>query len=239
MNDPGPSSAQNPVRFDILVASDHRRQGKEDDVSMPSGTQKVRLRFGRWRIGPVLVCMAALGACGRQPLPVPTPPPPEPSPFAIADEAFEHGEFAAAAPAYRRALAMGQADASDDRARALLRLSFMHAVPESSIWDIEQARSYLDQLVSEYPEAPEAGGVEALLELQSTVVFLQTRLAGLQATVSRLQSATVALEVNRNEQSTTIEDLTVELEHVSQQLAATETELSRLKEIDLGRRRVN
>jgi tetratricopeptide (TPR) repeat protein len=171
------------------------------------------------------VCTLTLGACSPQP---PALPPVEPSPFVQADAWFNSGDFAAAANAYRRALSVAEPPIDVDREQALFRLALIYALPESPVEDLVQAQALLNQLLAQYPETARAIEIRTLLDLRETV-------RDLSATIDALRSNLNLVEAGRTAQTETIGQLNSQLEQLRLQLEATETELGKLREIDLGR----
>ena len=172
------------------------------------------------------VCILALSACGPQPTPL---PPPEPNPFTGAEAAFGAGDYASAANGYRRSLIVEDPRIEVNREQALFRLALIHALPDSPLEDMDQARTFLDELVTKFPDTSHEVEIRSLLALQSTI-------AASSSTIETLRSTMDRLETNLDQQTDTIGQLNDQLEQLEQRLEETETELEKLKEIDLGRR---
>lgn len=117
-----------------------------------------------------------------------------------ADALYEAGDYPDAALTYRAVLAEQPAEATD---RVLFRLAMIHLLPSSEVNDPEAGRSYLDQLVSSFPDSPLAEPARLVLDLQDRLDTLDER-ADKQADridrLSRQLEALKRIDIERSKQ---------------------------------------
>jgi hypothetical protein len=156
------------------------------------------------------------------------------------DQAFEAGDYAAAAAAYEHALQHDPAARGD--ACLLLHLGLAYGLPTSPVHNATKALAVLRDVAARLPET-RAGREAALLvphleqevRLAGAVAAAQARITDLEGEVSKahLQASALDAEVKaRDEQITRLRSSLVE---VASQLKRVRDELEQLKRIDLQR----
>ncbi len=176
------------------------------------------------------------------------------SAYSKADLSFEAGAFPAAASGYESYLA--SQPSGPDRTRILFRLALMYLSPESSVHDLEKARTTFGRLVEEDPGSPFSSLVAYAFYLERRVGELgrdlktaEEELGGLrhdleQAAETRdlaqdeLRARDQQLELRGrklNELTETLEGLRTEVQDRKQQMRRLAEALELLKEIDLKR----
>lgn len=169
-----------------------------------------------------------------------------------ADRLFAARDFAAAESAYREALRRDPTGPRQDR--ALYRLAVVYGLPESAVYDPEQAESCLERLLAQFPatdyELPARAWLATRRQLEEmerelaaqrrSITDRQTRLADLEARLAaaetrladhdrRAQAATALAEDRRRR----IAELEAALGRSTRRAERLERDLSELKRIDL------
>ena len=171
-----------------------------------------------------------------------------------ADDLLARGDWAGAAAAYHGALADGVPPA--DQERALLRLALIYALPESPLHEPARAEALLGRLAARGSAGPDGRAAALILaqerERRRLAADLAVESARADALAARLQAAESATAEAAGERAAAAEsaeakarqsaelrrragEIEVELARCREQVARLESELARLKAIDLER----
>ncbi len=161
------------------------------------------------------------------------------------DRLFESGDLTGARDAYLAQLEEQGSGRSAER--ALFRLGLIYLHPESPLFDPEEGETVLERLSAAEPTSAYARQASLLLGVQAEVNTLRAAVAEqaelrqeLESALSEARdSATLqevrfqAREKNLSNLSTALARLKKEIERLTEEVAAREDELERLKAIDL------
>lgn len=173
-------------------------------------------------------------------------------PLRRADDLLARGDYAGAAAAYQGALTGGVPPAEQER--ALLRLALIYALPESPLHEPARAQALLGQLAARQPAGPHGRAAALLLgqerDRRRLGAELAVERARADALAARLEAAESATAEAAGERATAAEsaeararesaelrrragELETELASCREEITRLESELARLKAIDL------
>ena len=178
------------------------------------------------------------------PAPPSVPEPPGPAPSAVTLDAalreFASGDYVSADRDFRRYLEMIPAGGSRDN--ALFYLGYIYASPSQQNWI--QARTFLTQLISEFPQSSLRPIAELILSIQDQSVQLSAEVSRANSQAAQLQREIAQLKNDSAQSSEKVTRLNSEVEQLRQKAQESEqiirqlnADLDRLIKIDQNRNR--
>ena len=176
------------------------------------------------------------------PTPIPSVPAPAPSAVALeaANRAFFLGDYDSAGREYSRYLEL--IPLAGNRGEALFRLGLIHTLPGRQDW--ARAGSFLNQLLSEFPQSPLRPEAQLILSLREQSVQLSADASRLTNEAAQLQGEVAQLKSNAAQSRDQLTRLSTEIDQLKQKAIEREerirqlnADLERLIRLDTNRPR--
>ncbi len=162
------------------------------------------------------------------------------------DRLFQQRRLVEAEAAYKNLLA-GKPSPERETERALYHLGLIYSMPDSPLYDLDQAQQVLQRLIDDHGQSPYALQASVIVALQLQVDRLREdlmsqsdRASRLRDQLSHLEQEAVRVEDQMGEQQSRAEQLVKEIARLKreigrldEELVAREEELTQIKRIDL------